>query len=66
MDRYIKSKWTSVKKKYGWRHYEVKNVFKKKKELEMFSACDDKISFIIKLEDIKNRKQWVPGWKKIV
>ena len=37
---YLKTKWTSVKKINGWRHYEVRNVHKKNKKLELFSVCD--------------------------
>ena len=35
MKKYLHSKWTSVEKINGWRHYEVKNVFVKIKELEI-------------------------------
>ena len=66
MDKYSRSKWTSVNKIYGWRHYEVRNVFKKNKQLELFSVCDRKVSFIIKVDEIKNRKKWIPGWLEIV
>ena len=34
MNKYLHSKWTSVEKINGWKHYEVKNVLKKRKQLE--------------------------------
>ena len=64
--KYLHSKWTSVKKLNGWRHYEVKNVFIKNKELEIFSVCDKNILVIVKIKDINNKTKWVPGWKEIV
>ena len=66
MKKYLHSKWTSVEKLNGWRHYEVKNVLKKNKELEIFSVCEKDISLIIKIKDINNIRKWVPGWKEIV
>tara|TARA_B100001142_G_scaffold264974_1_gene268824 strand:- start:1290 stop:1499 length:210 start_codon:yes stop_codon:yes gene_type:complete len=63
---YLKSKWTSVKKLSGWRHFEVRNVYKKEKKLELFSVCDNKIFIIVDLKDIKDHKKWMPGWKEIV
>lgn len=66
MDKYSHSKWTSAHKIYGWRHYEVRNIFKKKKQLELFSVCDRKISLIIDIDEIKDREKWIPGWIEIV
>ena len=66
MKKYLNSKWTSVKKIKGWRHYEIRTVFKKKKQLELFASCDKKINFIIKFDEIQNSKKWIPGWKEIV
>ena len=64
--KYLNSKWTSVKKIKGWRHYQVRNVLKKRKQLELFAVCDKKISFNIDMNEIKDRKKWIPGWKDIV
>tara|TARA_B100000700_G_scaffold271099_1_gene313707 strand:- start:148 stop:351 length:204 start_codon:yes stop_codon:yes gene_type:complete len=64
--KYLNSKWTSVKKLEGWRHYQVRNVLKKKKQLELFAVCDKKISFNIDMNEIKDRKKWIPGWKEII
>ncbi len=64
--KFLNSKWTSVKQLKGWRHYQVRNVLKKKKQLELFAVCDKKISFNIDMNEIKDRKKWIPGWKDIV
>jgi tryptophan-rich hypothetical protein len=66
MKKYLHSKWTSVEKLNGWRHYEVKNVFIKDKELEIFSVCEKNISLRIKITNINNIRKWIPGWKEIV
>ena len=66
MKKYLYSKWTSVDKVNGWRHYEVKNVFVKNKELEIFSVCDKDILVRVKIDDINNKTKWVPGWEEIV
>tara|TARA_Y100000996_G_C22480939_1_gene626137 strand:- start:485 stop:685 length:201 start_codon:yes stop_codon:yes gene_type:complete len=66
MDKYLNSKWTSTKSLKGWRHYEVRNVLKKKKQLELFAVCDNHISVIIELNDINNQNKWLPGWKDIL
>ena len=63
---YSHSKWTSVNKIHGWRHYEVRNVLKKRKQLELFSVCDRKVSFVIELDEIKDREKWIPGWLEIL
>tara|TARA_Y100001935_G_scaffold230339_1_gene210616 strand:- start:210 stop:407 length:198 start_codon:yes stop_codon:yes gene_type:complete len=63
---YLKTKWTSVKTINGWRHYEVRNVHKKNKKLELFSVCDRNNSIMIDLNDIKDKSKWLPGWKEIV
>ncbi len=66
MNRYMNSKWTSVNKKHGWRHYEVKNIAKKKRQLELFAVCDQKINVIVKVREIEDRRKWYPGWLQIV
>ena len=66
MNKYLHSKWTSIEKINGWRHYEVRNVLKAKKQLELFSVCNKSINFCIDIDEIKDRKKWVPGWKEIV
>ena len=66
MNKYLNSKWTSVDKINGWRHYEVRNVLKRRKQLELFAVCDKNISVIINLNEILNKEKWMPGWKEIV
>ncbi|MAQ43182.1 MAG: TIGR02450 family Trp-rich protein [Candidatus Marinimicrobia bacterium] len=66
MDKYSNSKWTSVNKIFGWRHFEVRNVLKKQKKIELFSVCDKSISIIINIDEIENKEKWLPGWKEIV
>ena len=66
MNKYFHSKWTSVEKINGWRHYEVKNVLKKRKQLELFSVCEKNINLIVEIDEIKDRQKWIPGWKEIV
>ena len=63
---YLKTKWTSVKKINGWRHYEVRNVNKKNNKLELFSVCDKNNFVLIDLNEIKDKSKWTPGWKEIV
>tara|TARA_B100001250_G_C19451146_1_gene636046 strand:- start:438 stop:647 length:210 start_codon:yes stop_codon:yes gene_type:complete len=64
--KYHRSKWTSIEKLHGWRHYEVKNIFIQNKELEMFSICNKENSLRVKVTDINDNTKWVRGWKKIV
>ena len=66
MDKYSNSKWTSVNKIFGWRHFEVRNVLKKQKKIELFSVCDKSISIIINIDEIENKEKWLLGWKEIV
>tara|TARA_X000001036_G_C20689558_1_gene808927 strand:- start:4886 stop:5083 length:198 start_codon:yes stop_codon:yes gene_type:complete len=63
---YLKTKWTSVKKLSGWKHFEVRNVHKRQKKLELFSVCDNNISIMVDLKDIKDNSKWLPGWKEIL
>jgi len=64
-NKYLNSKWTSVKKVKGWRHYQVRNVFKNKKELEIFAVCDKNIFFNVTFNEIRNENLWLPGWKEM-
>ena len=63
---YLKTKWTSVKKLSGWKHFEVRNVHKRQKKLELFSVCDNNISIMVDLKDLKDNSKWLPGWKEIL
>ncbi len=57
-----KSKWTSLEKLNGWKHYEVINVNKKSNKIELFAVCEKKKSVIVKKEDLKNKSLWIKGW----
>ena len=57
-----KSKWTSLKKLNGCKHYEVINVDKKSNEIELFAVCEKEKRVIVKKEDLKNKSRWVRGW----
>ena len=58
-----RSKWTSVKKLNGWRHYEVLNIDKKNNKIELFAVCEKSKRIIVKREDLKNKRFWLRGWK---
>ena len=57
-----KSKWTSLKKYNGWKHYEVINIDKKSNKIELFAVCEKEKRLIVKKEDLKNKSLWVRGW----
>ena len=59
-----KSKWTSLKKLNGWRHYEVMNIDNKNNQIELFAVCKNEIRVIINKEDLKNNQIWKRGWDK--
>jgi len=66
INKYLNSKWTSVSKIKGWRHFVVRNVIKKYNKLELFSVCNKKIVIIVPLTDIVDTRKWAPGWDRIV
>ena len=66
MNKFLKSKWTSTIKLQGWRHYEVRNVLKKTKQLELFAVCDKHINITIDVDEINDRNKWLPGWKDFI
>ena len=61
-----KSKWTSLKKYNGWKHYEVINIDKKSNKIELFAVCEKEKRVIVKKEDLKNKSLWVRGWNSKV
>ena len=61
-----KSKWTSLKKYNGWKHYEVINIDKKSNKIELFAVCEKEKRVIVKKEDLKNKNLWVRGWNSKV
>ena len=66
MNKYLNSKWTSVDKICSWKYYGVRNIIKKQKRLELFTAYDKCISIIIEIKEIKDNIKWLPSWKEIV
>ena len=60
------SKWTSLKKSNGWYHYQVLNIYKKDKKVEMFAVCNKEIKIIISIYDLKDKLKWIQGWKDII
>ena len=61
-----KSKWTSLRKLNGWKHYEVINIDKKSNKIELFAVCEKEKRVIVKKEDLKNKSLWVRGWNSKV
>ena len=64
MNNLLRSKWTSKVKLNGYRHYEIKNVFNKKRAVKMFSVCDNKIRIIISINELKDSSKWASGWAR--
>tara|TARA_Y100001970_G_C13492652_1_gene489765 strand:- start:224 stop:451 length:228 start_codon:yes stop_codon:yes gene_type:complete len=58
-----KSKWTSLEKVNGWKHYEVLNVDKKKGVVELFSSCESSNHILLNREVLKDKKLWKRGWE---
>ena len=61
-----KSKWTSLKKLNGWRHYEVINIDNKNNQIELFAVCENKIRVIVNKKDLKNNQIWKRGWEDFI
>jgi tryptophan-rich hypothetical protein len=57
-----KSKWTSLTKINGWKHYEVLNIDKKNDWIELFAICDKDEKAFVSKEELKNKKLWKRGW----
>ena len=57
-----RSKWTSLKRLNGWKHYEVIKVDKKSNKIELFAVCEKEKRVTVKKEDLKNKSHWVRGW----
>ena len=61
-----KSKWTSLKKLNGWRHYEVINIDNKNNQIELFAVCEKEIRVIVKRDDLQNKHIWKRGWEDFI
>ena len=57
-----KSKWTSLEKLNGWKHYEVIEIDKKNDKVELFAVCDRGKRVVVKTKDLKNKALWKRGW----
>ena len=66
VSRLEKSKWTSLKKLNGWKHYEVINIDKKSNKIELFAVCEKEKRVIVKKKDLKNKSLWFRGWNSKV
>jgi len=66
MNHLEKSKWTAVKKIHNWRHYEVININKREKSVEMFAVCAKKIRIEVPFKDLQDNSKWMSGWIEIV
>ena len=62
MNHLFRSKWTSVNSLNGCRHYEVQNVLKNKKVVEMFCVCENEIKVSVPIKDLKDNSKWLAGW----
>ena len=62
VSKLYKSKWTSLKKLNGWKHYEVINIDKKNNKIELFAVCEKEKRVIVKKEELKNKNLWLRGW----
>ena len=63
LSRLEKSKWTSLKKIYGWSHYEVLNVNKRINKIELFAVCEKEKRVTVTKEQLKNKLFWIRGWE---
>ena len=63
MNHLSNSKWTSVKRLNGWKHYEVLNVFKNRREVEMFCVCERSKKVRVPLKDLVDKTKWIRGWE---
>ena len=57
-----RSKWTSLKRLNGYKHYEVIKIDKKRNKIELFAVCEKEKRVTVKKEDLKNKSLWVRGW----
>jgi tryptophan-rich hypothetical protein len=61
------SKWTSTKKTWGWRHFQVVNRKNEGKWVfaEMVAACDEEVRFWVNAKQLKDRELWQAGWQTL-
>lgn len=61
------SKWTTCKKTFGWRHFQVVNRKNQGKWVfaEMVSSCDPTIRFWVNAKQLRDPAVWEAGWKTL-
>lgn len=64
MNHLSKSKWTSTQRLYGWKHFEVLNIFNKKQKVEMICVCETDRKVMFPTSDLKDKSKWVNGWNE--
>lgn len=64
MNHLSKSKWTSIQRLYGRKHFEVLNIFNKKQEVEMICVCETDRKTMVPINDLKDKSKWVNGWNE--
>tara|TARA_B100001996_G_C18626089_1_gene579820 strand:+ start:1059 stop:1286 length:228 start_codon:yes stop_codon:yes gene_type:complete len=59
--------WTSVEKREGYRHFEVKKYGGKGKDrwVELFPVLNKTIKIKIPLSELKSHTEWTSGWLQI-
>ena len=57
-----RSKWTSLEKLNGWKHYEVIEIDKKNDKVKLFAVCDRAKRVVVKTKDLKDKGLWKRGW----
>lgn len=64
----IDAKWTSSTEVRGWRHFRIsgRRHGEAGLELELMAVCDREVRFWLKPEKLKDRENWLPGWKKLL
>ena len=65
-NKLLNSKWTSVNKYKGWYHYQVLNILKKDKKVEMYAICKKEFKIVIDVSELKDKEKWISGWKDII
>lgn len=66
MNHLYKSKWTSIEELYGWKHFEVLNIFKRKQEVEMICVCETDKKIMVPISDLKDESKWINGWNMLL
>ena len=61
----LHSKWTSLTKKYGYRHFEVINFFITKQMIELYAVCDKSYTILITYQELQSTNLWVTGLRTL-